>query len=207
MSLGSITATASILQLNQGEEIDLDYLKRQFRKFAKVYHPDTADEQYRDGEMFKKLKVAFDFASNNIDEINDYLMQKTYTNTFSSQRKAAKGRYYAERVGDSRPYNIEKCLWETVDSSSLEYIYYDADRKYFFVLFRTNRSAVYCYVDVDYEEYNKYLKAASKGSYINRQIKPKYKCLRFDYYRNNDWKPSLFTRRWSLLTTIKREVI
>ena len=64
---------------------------------------------------------------------------------------------------------------QMVQSSSIEAIGYDSDTRELFVRFVGGK--VYAYLDVDEQVFQQLLMANSKGSYVNREIKRRY---RFD---------------------------
>ena len=63
---------------------------------------------------------------------------------------------------------------EYVDSSNVEAIGYDAELRELHVAFSGGK--VYIYADVSEESFRELLSADSKGSYLNREIKPNYEC-------------------------------
>lgn len=61
-----------------------------------------------------------------------------------------------------------------VDSTNIEAIGYDAGTMELHVQFRNGRT--YVYFDVDEWRFSEMLNAESKGSFLNREIKPNYRC-------------------------------
>ena len=61
-----------------------------------------------------------------------------------------------------------------VDSSNIEAIGHDPDQRELYVQFQNGRT--YVYADVSVQTYEEFLQADSKGSYLNREIKPNYGC-------------------------------
>lgn len=59
-----------------------------------------------------------------------------------------------------------------VDSSNVEAIGYDSGQRDLYVQFQGGRT--YIYANVSEQTYNEFLRADSKGSYLNREIKPNY---------------------------------
>lgn len=186
-----------ILGLSNSDSISLELLKHKYRVLCKKYHPDTCSEEYKDGSMFRMLKEAYDYAADNIDDIKAYFDRNNITPPQMHNGKPYRrpndffgGFYYpAEKVKDNRPFNLEKCIWEPIISSNLEYVYYDSSRRYLFVLFQSTRGYVYCYVNVDFDEYQRLMTSKSKGTYMNTYIIPYYRCLKLEYYRSSKWKP------------------
>jgi hypothetical protein len=60
-----------------------------------------------------------------------------------------------------------------VDSTSVEEIGYDSDAEELFIRFVDGLS-VYVYTDVPLSTFEELMRAPSKGSYLNREIKPNY---------------------------------
>ena len=60
----------------------------------------------------------------------------------------------------------------SVDSSAIASIGHDAGARELFVRFHTGRT--YVYSEVSPEIYDELMRAASKGTYFNRYIKPHY---------------------------------
>lgn len=63
---------------------------------------------------------------------------------------------------------------EYVDSSNVEAIGYDPELRELHVNF--NGGKTYIYADVSEDTYRELLSADSKGSYLNREVKPNYAC-------------------------------
>ena len=61
---------------------------------------------------------------------------------------------------------------QMVDSSTMESVGYDRSTRELFVRFVGGR--LYAYLDVDEHVFQELLLAGSKGSYFNREIKPRY---------------------------------
>ena len=60
----------TILGLPLNKPIDKDAVKSQYRKLAKIYHPDSQDGHYRDGEKFEFLHEAYEYCSGNVEHVN-----------------------------------------------------------------------------------------------------------------------------------------
>jgi hypothetical protein len=61
---------------------------------------------------------------------------------------------------------------EWVDSSNIEQIGYDEDERELWVTFKSGDT--YVYLDVPAATYDDVMSADSKGSYLNREVKPNY---------------------------------
>lgn len=66
---------------------------------------------------------------------------------------------------------------ESVDSSNVHRIGYDSATEELYVEFSNGR--IYVYSAVPQSTYDELLAADSKGSYMNREIKPNYGCRDF----------------------------
>ena len=72
-------------------------LKKLYLKQAKLYHPDTtSNEEYKNGEMFSKIKNAYDYLTFDINKTNDcikgilnpYQNYYNYNNNYSGYQNA-----------------------------------------------------------------------------------------------------------------------
>lgn len=61
-----------------------------------------------------------------------------------------------------------------IDSTNIEAIGWDMEARELYVQFRSGRT--YIYSDVSAETYQEFMQADSKGSYLNREIKPHFDC-------------------------------
>jgi hypothetical protein len=68
-----------------------------------------------------------------------------------------------------------------IDSTSLESVGYEMESKTLEVEFAGG--AVYQYLEVPEEEIRKFMRAQSRGTYLNRHIKPRYLCRRIQTSR------------------------
>lgn len=73
MDLKQIISYLTILELPYDKPLVKENVTTQYRQLAQIYHPDTANPRYKDGERFKELRKAYDFVIKNIDEINEKL--------------------------------------------------------------------------------------------------------------------------------------
>ena len=62
---------------------------------------------------------------------------------------------------------------QELDSSSIAWVRYDANCRDMYVCFRESRE-VYVYLGVDPVTYRRFLKAESRGAFLNREIKGHY---------------------------------
>lgn len=70
IDIKTIIQYLTIMELPLDKPISQEIVKSQYRKLAKVFHPDAHQEIYADGEKFKLLKSAYDFLYANIDLVN-----------------------------------------------------------------------------------------------------------------------------------------
>lgn len=66
--------------------------------------------------------------------------------------------------------------WQKVESSNIEAVAYDKDKRELYVCFKS--LAEYVYYDVSAEVYKAFLAADSKGRYLNENIKGVYEYAR-----------------------------
>jgi hypothetical protein len=64
-----------------------------------------------------------------------------------------------------------------VESSAVSRIGYQKPRRLLYVTYKDSGGS-YVYIDVPPREWHALLKADSKGVFINKRIKPRYKCQR-----------------------------
>lgn len=134
----------------------------------------------------KKTKVIFESDGRAIAKTRIF-KHKPLSPSYGRQKIKYHRRYYwAEFVEANSFYDIEQCIWEKIDSSVLDYVYYDPDKRYLFVVFKSSSEYAYCYLGVSNYEYMKFMGAESKGTYLNRHIKPEYRCLKFEYCREEE---------------------
>ncbi len=62
---------------------------------------------------------------------------------------------------------------EPVDSSALDAAGYDAERRELHVAYKGGRA--YVYLDVPPETYEAFLRAPSKGTFVNAEVKPRHR--------------------------------
>ena len=180
------------LEIYDSDGLTQDRIKRQCRLMKLKYHPDSGAAEYKDGRKFIELMEAYDWLAepdhlsllpeycqihnNNKNETKKETSYQTYYRQYTSTHKP-RTPYPAEEV-DGRLYNLEKCIWEPVDSSNIRFVYYDTYRKYLFVIFHTSQARVYCYKGVEFETYRAFMNSPSLGSFLNYRIKPYYKCVK-----------------------------
>jgi KTSC domain len=66
---------------------------------------------------------------------------------------------------------------QAVDSEAIFSVGYEPEKQELDIEFRPDRD-VYRYFDVPPEEYSSFMAADSLGKYVNKVIKPKYRCVR-----------------------------
>ena len=81
----------TLLELENETKIDEQMIQRNFRKLAFMYHPDRADERYKDGKRFIELQQAREYLVSNIIVVNRILSNRSSNSTNSSYS------YYDER--------------------------------------------------------------------------------------------------------------
>lgn len=62
-----------IMSIKPDHNIELDELKKEYLRLAKVYHPDTCALEFKDGVMFSKMKEAYEYLKENINIVNNVI--------------------------------------------------------------------------------------------------------------------------------------
>lgn len=63
----------TLLELDIKNEITVKEINDQYRRLAKIYHPDVANSRYNDGKKFKELNNAKTYLIENIEIVNMYI--------------------------------------------------------------------------------------------------------------------------------------
>lgn len=71
---------------------------------------------------------------------------------------------------------MRRPTWKAVESSMMQYIYFNRNNKELSIIF--NSGATYIYYNVSYYRYRKLRLAESKGKYFNANINGKYEYRR-----------------------------
>ena len=93
----------TILDLPLDKTISQEIVKAQYRKLAKIYHPDAHQDIYSDGEKFKQLNEAKEYCIAHIDEINHMIegdFKEGNQNSFNSSSESFERQTFKE-VADS----------------------------------------------------------------------------------------------------------
>ncbi|MBO7078947.1 MAG: InlB B-repeat-containing protein, partial [Bacilli bacterium] len=84
-----IISYLNILELPTDSPIDEYSVKSAYRKLSQVYHPDTANKRYADGEKFKELKIAEEYLLNNMAYVNSLIRNGfSQSNSYSTSNDA-----------------------------------------------------------------------------------------------------------------------
>ena len=70
MDVKLIVKYLTLLELPLDKFLTIEKVKENYRKLSHVYHPDAANERYKDGKKFIELKEAYEYVINHINEIN-----------------------------------------------------------------------------------------------------------------------------------------
>lgn len=89
-----ITVSLTLLELPV-EPVEEEKIKQQYRAISKIYHPDVANERYKDGKRFTELKEARDFLLENINYVNEAIVN---FDKEENERILREKRKYYERV-------------------------------------------------------------------------------------------------------------
>lgn len=71
-----------LLELDSNTFITEEMINKQYHKLAKIYHPDLADEKFKNGEKFIQLQEAKDYLLKNIYKVNNILNNNFSENSF-----------------------------------------------------------------------------------------------------------------------------
>ena len=83
-----IISYLNLLELPLHKEISYEVVTDAYRKLVHIYHPDVANNRYKDGKKFIELQEAKEYLIKNIDIIND-LIKSNYSILSSSKRSDA----------------------------------------------------------------------------------------------------------------------
>ena len=68
-----IISYLNIMELPLDAPINEDIVNNAYRKLVKIYHPDVANDRYKDGIKFIELKKAREYLLNNITYVNSVI--------------------------------------------------------------------------------------------------------------------------------------
>lgn len=73
-----------LLELENKNKIDEQMIQKSFRELSFIYHPDMAEERYKDGKRFVELQQAREYLISNISYVNNILSGGTTNTPYSS---------------------------------------------------------------------------------------------------------------------------
>ena len=79
-----------LLELSTDEPYSEQDVSTNYRKLSKIYHPDVANERYKDGSKFKELLEAKDYLLANVTHVNSLIK-----NGFNSSSRSSTYEDYA----------------------------------------------------------------------------------------------------------------
>lgn len=68
----------TLMELDIHAPISEEIIQREYRRLAKIYHPDVANLRYKDGNKFKELNAARAYLITNLDKVNNYISKGFY---------------------------------------------------------------------------------------------------------------------------------
>ncbi len=81
-----------IFNLDTTKHLDLEALNREYRKLAKIYHPDAMNSLYSDGKMFVEINNAYDYLKDNSLYVNSLIDRENNLVYIKAQEEAEKKR-------------------------------------------------------------------------------------------------------------------
>lgn len=69
-----------VLLLDSNQTITLEDIDNNFKKLSKIYHPDVCIKAYKDGKMFILITEAKNYLSENITDVNQYILSRRNKN-------------------------------------------------------------------------------------------------------------------------------
>ena len=199
MNYDTLKQYLRLLDLEQSKQINAKSIKKQSRKLTKIYHPDVYKGNPPTARNYVEIKEAYELLSKRIEEANQILAQNTplsYTPHAQSYRQSNPGKtrtrqkpkrtsswpYYEAVFTDYKNYPLSRCRWyrPAQGSSTIKYIFYDAEYSYLYVIFYSSLTTVYCYEDLPQSEFNSFTSSDSLGSYLHRTIIPNYRCVKMN---------------------------
>ena len=193
MNYDTLKQYLRLLELEQSKQIDAESIKKQYRKLAKIYHPDVYKGDPANARNYIRIKEAYELLSKSISEANRILAQNTprfYTPPRQSEPERKRPRqkpartsswpYYEAVYTDYKNYPLARCRWQrpAQGSSTIKYIFYDAEYSYLYIIFYSSLTTVYCYEDLPQSEFNSFIRSDSLGRYLRRVIIPNYRCVK-----------------------------
>lgn len=99
----------TILELPTNQLIDIEILKKQYRKLSKIYHPDVSKEDsYKNGDKFKNLNSAYEYILHNIDRCNMVIQYISNGYLFNSDYKHAEMRKHESKERERQEHERQE---------------------------------------------------------------------------------------------------
>ena len=111
MEIPKIIKMLTFLELPLDKVYNVEDVQKNYRNLAKIYHPDTASERYKDGQKYKELVEAKDYLINNYKNINELIL-----NDFKDINQNSSFRNHANEKNNEPSltkidYNKYRILW------------------------------------------------------------------------------------------------
>lgn len=149
------------LEITNCEKLTNDKIKSQFFLLAKIYHPDVAEEIFKDGKKFSVIKESANFLSNNLNYVNAVLSGKE-----DSPYNYAK-QNFSQEYND---FNAEALTWINIKSENIHLVAYEKDKKILYISFVTSQKLTYYYHNINVDLYEQFLNAQSPESFLVSKI-------------------------------------
>ena len=109
MDIELVVKSLTILELPFNKRLTISEVKENYQRLSHLYHPDTASEEYKDGQKFIELKNAYDFVTDNIVKINKAIRDGSLSQTVDNSHKSKKKKHFSS-LSTYKPNNGRKKL-------------------------------------------------------------------------------------------------
>ena len=101
-----IISMLTLLELPLDSEVSPNDINDQYKKLVKVYHPDVANNRYKDGKKFIELQHAKDYLLQNINEVNRTILRGFFSsnssNSYYNQQEERRRQEAQQRAEEER---------------------------------------------------------------------------------------------------------
>lgn len=105
-----------LLELENENKIDEQMIQKSFRELSFIYHPDMAEERYKDGKRFVELQQAREYLISNISYVNNILSggaSNTPYSSYSYSEERRRKEEEARKKAEERRYKEEETRKKT----------------------------------------------------------------------------------------------
>lgn len=86
----------TLLEISINQTLTVELINNQYRKLAKIYHPDVANSRYIDGIKFKELKQAQEYLIDNINCVNG-MIQSGFSSVNTNNNENTNNQYFDQK--------------------------------------------------------------------------------------------------------------